>query len=106
MPLTDSNERYVNFYTDFAFKKLFGTEMNKDYDYRESQKDFWDLFSVTETAEKKGEERGIAIGEEKGRKERDIELIQRLSSKGKSPKEIAELLDVDIEEVQKYIADR
>lgn len=23
-------ERYVNFYTDFAFKKLFGTEMNKD----------------------------------------------------------------------------
>ncbi len=21
-------ERYVNFYTDFAFKKLFGTEMN------------------------------------------------------------------------------
>ena len=29
MPLTDSHERYVNFYTDFAFKKLFGTEMNK-----------------------------------------------------------------------------
>ena len=24
------NDRYVNFYTDFAFKKLFGTEMNKD----------------------------------------------------------------------------
>lgn len=23
-------ERYVNFYTDFAFKKFFGTEMNKD----------------------------------------------------------------------------
>ena len=23
-------ERYVNFYTDFAFKKLFGTEANKD----------------------------------------------------------------------------
>ena len=23
-------ERYVNFYTDFAFKKLFGTEMNKE----------------------------------------------------------------------------
>lgn len=24
------HERYVNFYTDFAFKKLFGTEVNKD----------------------------------------------------------------------------
>lgn len=23
-------DRYINFYTDFAFKKLFGTEMNKD----------------------------------------------------------------------------
>lgn len=26
----DLQERYVNFYTDFAFKKLFGTEMNKE----------------------------------------------------------------------------
>lgn len=26
----DLQERYVNFYTDFAFKKLFGTEANKD----------------------------------------------------------------------------
>ena len=30
MSLTDSQTRYVNFYTDFAFKKLFGTEANKD----------------------------------------------------------------------------
>ncbi len=26
----DSQERYINPYTDFGFKKLFGTEMNKD----------------------------------------------------------------------------
>ena len=26
----DNNERYINPYTDFGFKKLFGTEMNKD----------------------------------------------------------------------------
>ena len=25
-----SQERYVNFYTDFAFKKLCGTEVNKE----------------------------------------------------------------------------
>lgn len=30
MNISASHERYVNFYTDFAFKKLFGTEMNKD----------------------------------------------------------------------------
>ena len=30
MALSSLDERYVNFYTDFAFKKLFGTEVNKD----------------------------------------------------------------------------
>ena len=30
MAIDDLLERYVNFYTDFAFKKLFGTEANKD----------------------------------------------------------------------------
>ena len=57
MGISASQERYVNFYTDFAFKKLFGTEISKDelHDYRESQKDFWDLNSVLETAERKGD---------------------------------------------------
>ena len=26
----DTREKYINPYTDFGFKKLFGTEMNKD----------------------------------------------------------------------------
>ena len=26
----DRKEKYINPYTDFGFKKLFGTEMNKD----------------------------------------------------------------------------
>ena len=30
MAIDDLIDRYVNFYTDFAFKKLFGTEANKD----------------------------------------------------------------------------
>ena len=33
------------------------------HDYRESQKDFWDLNSVIETAEKKGIEKGRAEGQ-------------------------------------------
>ena len=28
--LLEPQERYINPYTDFGFKKLFGTEMNKD----------------------------------------------------------------------------
>ena len=30
MAIDNLIERYANFYTDFAFKKLFGTEANKD----------------------------------------------------------------------------
>lgn len=30
MPVLSPHERYANFYTDFAFKKLFGTEVNKE----------------------------------------------------------------------------
>ena len=29
--LYEGKERYINPYTDFGFKKLFGTEMNKDF---------------------------------------------------------------------------
>ncbi|MBR4533619.1 MAG: PD-(D/E)XK nuclease family transposase, partial [Bacteroidaceae bacterium] len=28
--MSEGSERYINPYTDFGFKKLFGTEMNKD----------------------------------------------------------------------------
>jgi len=36
------------------------------YDYRESQKDYWDMYAVTETAEKKGRAEGLAEGMSKG----------------------------------------
>ena len=45
-------------------------------DYRESQKDFWDLFAVTETAEKKGEAKGRAEGRAEGRDERNLEIAR------------------------------
>ncbi len=38
----------------------------EQYDYRESQKDFWDLNNVIETAEKKGEKKGFEMGEKTG----------------------------------------
>ena len=40
--------------------------MNRPNSYLESQKDFWDLFAVTETAEKKGRAEGMAEGMAKG----------------------------------------
>ena len=38
----------------------------EQYDYRESQKDFWDLNNVIDTAEKTGFEKGEKTGFEKG----------------------------------------
>ena len=48
------HERYGNF------------TQSERRDYRESQKDFWDLFAVTETAEKRGEAKGRAEGRAEG----------------------------------------
>ena len=48
MGISATQERYVNFNTDSAFNK------KELHDYRESQKDCWDLNSVIETAERKG----------------------------------------------------
>ena len=42
-------------------------------------------------------------GREEGKKERETELIQSLSKKGKSPEEIAELLDLSLEQVVKTL---
>lgn len=51
------------------FKRLFeqaeiaNFTAEERYDYRESQKNFWDLNNVIETAEMKGRVKGIAEGE-------------------------------------------
>lgn len=59
-------------------------------DYRESQKDYWDLYAVTETAEKKGfrqglmqgKEEGLAEGMEKGARIKAIQTAAQLKSLG------------------------
>ena len=81
MAIDDLTERHINFHTDFAFKKLFGTEVNKDllisflnsmFNGQERQKHentlkaYRDWFSVMETAEKKGEAKGRAEGRVEG----------------------------------------
>lgn len=67
-------ESYINPYTDFGFKKLFGTELNKELEaaeiarftprevaeYEESLKIFRDWYSVMKTAKDKGRAEGCA----------------------------------------------
>jgi len=55
-------------------------------DYRESQKDFWDLNSIMETSERKGREKGRAEGEaiglEKGRAEGEAVGLEKGRAEG------------------------
>lgn len=78
------------------------------HNYRESQKDFWDLYAVTETAERKGIEKGLAEGMAKGRAEgraegieaTNIAAIKRMRAKGFDNEEIAELLNLNCDYVK------
>lgn len=59
-------------------------------DYRESQKDYWDMYAVTETAEKKGRAEGLAEGRAEGRaeglaegrNERTVEIARKMKQSG------------------------
>ncbi len=43
-------EKYINPFTDFGFKKLFGTEPNEKEQYEESLKSYRDLKNVIDTS--------------------------------------------------------
>ena len=93
--------------------------MNQLKNYLESQKDFWDLCAVTETAEKKGRAEGMAEGMAKGRAEGmakgmargkvegRAEMFRTMYRKGMSVEQIAEMTSTDMEEVRMAVsADR
>ena len=91
-------ERYINPYTDFGFKKLFGTEIARYSEterrqYEESKKLFWDSYSVLKTAEMKGEKKGV-LKEKK-------ETVRRLQAMGLTIEQIAQGADMSIDEVKK-----
>ena len=83
--------------------------------YRESQKDFWDMCAVTETAEKKGRAQGMAEGVEKGRAqgmaegmekgraEGKAELIKTMHANGMTAEAIAAAIGFDLAEVEKIL---
>ena len=91
--------------------------MNQLKSYLESQKDFWDLFAVTETAEKKGRAegmaegiaKGMAKGMAKGRAEGEVlaqkRLFRNMYSNGFSVEQIAQMTSTTLEEVEESIND-
>ena len=82
-------ERYINPYTDFGFKKLFGKERRQ---YEASQKEYWDYTSTMNTAYNKGEQ--------KGRAEANHAVAQKMKAMGLPTEQITAVTGLSIEEIQ------
>ena len=101
---------------DAVFTRLFEQAEIAKFDkqeltkYEESLKDYRDMYSVMKTQHDKGwaegKAEGIAIGEargmEMGEEKRNKEIILRQLAKGKTPEQIADLLDLPVEYVARY----
>jgi len=87
--------KYFNPYTDFGFKKLFGTELNKDQ---------WDITNAMEDSEKKGffkgKEEGEKIGIEKGRADAMREIARTMKQHGDDINYIATVTGLSPDEIK------
>ena len=115
-------DKYINPYTDFGFKLLFGTAMNKELfeaaeiakfnpkelgEYWESLKNFRDWYSVMSTQLKKGHEEGLKEGIEKGlkkgleqgRKEECFKNAKKMKQAGIAFDVIAQVTGLSIGEI-------
>ena len=78
--------------------KFSPTERN---DYEESLKNFRDMYSVISTAEKKGHDRGLAEGMEKGASQKALEIAAMMKVAGMPLTEISRLTGVKLQELSK-----
>ena len=115
-------DKYINPYTDFDFKLLYGTAMNKELfeaaeiakfnpkelgEYWESLKNFRDWYSVMSTQLKKGREEGLKEGIEKGlkkgleqgRKEECFKNAKKMKQAGIAFDVIAQVTGLSIGEI-------
>jgi predicted transposase/invertase (TIGR01784 family) len=97
--------RYVNPYTDFGFKKLFGEEANKGLtptqlaQYEESLKTYRDLKGAFDTSYEEGKMEGKIEGKMEGKMESKIEIALKMKKLGEPAKKISEYTGLSIEEI-------
>lgn len=63
----------------------------------------YDNFSIWEGDQKQERDRVMQKAEEKGKEDKEVEMVVKLHLKGKSDEEISDLLDIPIERVRKII---
>ena len=72
---------------------------NEMYDYRESQKQMWDLYSVTTTAEKKG----IAKGRAEGEHNKAVDIAKKLLASGLDVDFVAKSTGLSVDELKSIL---
>jgi len=97
-------DKYINPFTDFGFKKLFGSEPNKDLlidnektKYEESLKYYRDLKNVVDTSFDEGKIEGKAEGKIEGK----IEIARQMKSEGEPVEKIVRFTGLTVEEIEK-----
>ena len=105
-------DKYINPFTDFGFKKLFGSEPNKDLlfqklfgaaeiakftpdektKYEESLKYYRDLKNVVDTS--------FDEGKAEGKDERNLEIGRQMKAKGMKINLIAKITGLSIDEIE------
>jgi predicted transposase/invertase (TIGR01784 family) len=84
-------EKYLNPFTDFGFKKIFGEEPNL--------KVYWDIHAVIETAKDDAFDEGKVEGKIQGKIEGKIEVAKNLISLRLDNETIVKATGLTIEEV-------
>ena len=122
-----TKERYINLFTDYGFKKIFGEEPNKNLllddqlfdsaeiarftpdqvrSYEKSLKYYRDMKNSLDTAfdegKQEGKAEGKAEGKEEGMKERDREIVIHAFQQGFDIKMIADLTGLSVEEIEAW----
>ncbi len=97
----------------FEAAEIANFSSNEMFDYRESQKELWDLYSITTTAEKKGHAEGRAEGLAEGRAEGRAEGLaegetigilktaRKMKSRGFSVADIVETTGLSEDEIDR-----
>ena len=103
-------ERYLNPHTDFGFKRLFGSEFNKELleqaeiskfnpqelmQYEDSVNAYRDIVNAINTAKKDSFAEGVA----KGIEQRNVEIARKMLGKGMTPEEVADMTGLSIADV-------
>ena len=110
MRTVQEQERYINPYTDFGFKRLFEQAEIAKFTpkerqaYEESVKEFRDYYNTMVTAHKNGRAEGLDEGQTKGRAEGErkkaLDVARNLKAMGLSADDISKATGLSPDEVK------